>query len=300
VVSSAALAGGYRGGVRVAGLALAGVLVADLVGVVTLGSAPALTSVAATVRTASARTLSAHTARVAMSVGFSGGAPSMHTTFSEDLGGLVDFENHEMDLTGSTGPVAGLEARFVGGRLYEKLPPTLAAARHISTPWVSIPAPFGPTGSASPGTLTTGDPSATLTQLQNLSSGTITGATESGSEEVRGVPTTRYDLQLNIAAMNSLGTLYQAAQGLSGAPSTKINAAQIQVWIDSQGLIRRESFVMDATTSIPIAAGPLSFRATLSMEPYDFGVPVDVVPPPPDDVTDLPNAGALYGQPSSQ
>ncbi|HEV2369894.1 MAG TPA: hypothetical protein VGR90_08450 [Acidimicrobiales bacterium] len=283
-------AGWRRGLTRAVGLILTGLALADVVALLVLPSALDMTTVAATVRSASARTVSAHAARVYLSIDFSGGTAGAHNSFGEAFGGVVDFTNHELDVTAVSGPVSGVEVRSVGGRVYEQLPAGAGAIRGINTPWVSIPVPASPTSGAT-GTAPTGDPAATLTQLEALSAGSIIGATEVGSESVRGIDTTRYDLQLNLSALQSLGDLAQASEGLS--TSTQIRSAQIQVWIDGQGLLRRERLVFDGTARAPTLTTPVTVQSTVTIEPYDFGTPVDVHAPPADQVTDLPNLGAL-------
>jgi hypothetical protein len=100
-----------------------------------------------------------------------------------------------------------------------------------------------------------------------------------GSENIGGAPTTHYraDIDLDKVADRVGGgnvkELFKSA-GVSSVP--------VDVWIDRAGRVRREAFKF-------AAAGT---AIDMTIEFTRFGVPVDVTPPPADQVMD---AGALLG-----
>jgi hypothetical protein len=131
-----------------------------------------------------------------------------------------------------------------------------------------------------------GDPTQTLQYLR------ATGKLKKvGAEDVRGVATTHYkgatDLKkvpaaapakLRPALRKAVDRLIQ----LTGAASIPV-----EVWVDEQGLVRRESY----TENLKLQGR--STQVKNSMELYDFGTPVIAPVPPARDVTDL--SGALGG-----
>ena len=127
------------------------------------------------------------------------------------------------------------------------------------------------------------DPSQALQYLRAVSG----EVEDKGTEEVRGVSTTRYEAKVDLrkfpdvlpddqreAAEESVDTLIEQLGGESELP--------MEVWIDDDGLIRRQRF----NFSFDPETGPgYSFR--YDMELYDFGVEVNVQPPPEEDTADL-------------
>jgi hypothetical protein len=123
-----------------------------------------------------------------------------------------------------------------------------------------------------------GNPTDMLAALKGVGS-----SREIGQENIGGVATTHYQatIDLNKAAQripdrktaDSVKQMFSAA-GVSSFP--------IDVWIDRAGRVRRESFKFAA------AGTAMSMTITFTA----FGTPVDVTPPPADQVMD---AGALLG-----
>jgi hypothetical protein len=67
-----------------------------------------------------------------------------------------------------------------------------------------------------------------------------------------------------------------------------VEKVPVEVWVDEDGLVRREVLRYEDMRFAPGQTGDMTIR----MELYDFGVTVDVEPPPGDQVTDL---GELLG-----
>ena len=117
-----------------------------------------------------------------------------------------------------------------------------------------------------------------------------------GEEVVRGTATTRYSIEVDYRRMldgvpaetreQLKPTLERLGQMLSGEP------LPMEVWLDGRGTLRRIS--MSYEMSDP-SAGKIATEITADY--YDFGVKVDVAPPPASRTTDLidllRSAGAL-------
>jgi hypothetical protein len=105
-------------------------------------------------------------------------------------------------------------------------------------------------------------------------------------DRVRGVPTTHYKLDVDLARLAkgnaALRKTFEAVRKLTGKTSYPAEA-----WIDKQGRVRRMKIDMSFNT-------PLGGAFTMSMteDLFAFGVKVNVQPPDPSQVLD---AGALLG-----
>lgn len=114
----------------------------------------------------------------------------------------------------------------------------------------------------------------------------VSGAIETvGSNELRGVETTHYRARVDAAKLpklipagqrQSLGGLDQAAAqaGLASLP--------LEIWIDADNQVRKLSIDIDAKQ--PGTDG--SVKASLVVELYDYGKPLDLKLPPADEVVD--------------
>jgi hypothetical protein len=128
------------------------------------------------------------------------------------------------------------------------------------------------------------DPRALLEVLESVS-----GEIETvGTEELRGAQTTHYRATLDV---RDLGGLAPKAQGQSQelgemldqlVEQAGLSAIPFDVWLDEEGLVRK----VEASVSVapPGESDPL--EASLAFELYDYGLEVDVTPPPADEVVD--------------
>jgi hypothetical protein len=123
------------------------------------------------------------------------------------------------------------------------------------------------------------DPSQTLRMLM-----ASTDAHPLGYDRVRGVFTTHYKLNIDLARLakdnKELRKSFEKLRELSGVSSYPAEA-----WIDDKGRVRR--LKIDMSFNSPTGG---AFRMTMTEELYAFGIKVDVPPPAPADVIDL---GAL-------
>ena len=106
---------------------------------------------------------------------------------------------------------------------------------------------------------------------------------EVGSEEVRGVATTHYRGTVDLRKVAELApeevrTTYERVIALAG-----VTELPFEVWVDEEGLARR----MKYEQPLPSGSGGQKSTMALTMEMYDFGVQVDVEPPPSDQVIDM-------------
>lgn len=102
----------------------------------------------------------------------------------------------------------------------------------------------------------------------------VSGAVETlGEETVRGVPTTRYRLTLDLARLIETASEQQRAQLREELEGRERKTAPVEVSIDDVGLARRIRFVIDGDP--------------VSIDFFDFGIAVDVQAPPAAEVEDL-------------
>ena len=108
---------------------------------------------------------------------------------------------------------------------------------------------------------------------------------EAGEEEVRGVETTHYRgvVDLEQAAERFEGPRAEAARRSIRqlVRLTGQKAIPMEVWIDDESLVRR----MRWSQTLP--QGTAQSRMTMTMEMFDFGVPVSIARPPAGDVMTL-------------
>lgn len=97
-----------------------------------------------------------------------------------------------------------------------------------------------------------------------------------GTETVRGVKTTHYSGTIDLNKVPGGRQLARTA-GSSSIP--------VDVWVDENGLVRRERW------SEKLTLGTARTKIDTTMDLYDFGAPVVAVIPPAQDVTDLTGAG---------
>jgi hypothetical protein len=110
-----------------------------------------------------------------------------------------------------------------------------------------------------------------------------------GTEQVRGTDTTHYRLVVNLdkAVADAPGGQRDALQQLVNLYT--VHTFPVDVWLDSDGRVRRFQETIDpATIRMPAGSrSPFTGPLTVKYEMYDFGSPVDVKLPPADQVTDL-------------
>jgi hypothetical protein len=162
-------------------------------------------------------------------------------------------------------PGAGtLELRQVGDRSYVRVPPghPQAGGKH----W------FGFTATAGASALGSQDPLEFLRLL-----GGAEDVREVGEEEVNGVATTHYAVDVDAKTLRDLAAQSPGAAGLPAGAVQQIKDLTTDLWVDAEGLPRR----------VRVETAVQQIKARMSFEFLDYGKPVDVTAPPADDVLDI-------------
>jgi hypothetical protein len=217
--------------------------------------------------------------RFAMSTKTAGAGASFEMTGE----GTYDYATKEGEMT-FTLPGAGgqMLQRVVGDSLYMQLPtePEVFYELRLSD--------LVDTSLAA-----TTDPTAGLQTLREASDDVV----EVGRDEQRGASTTHY--RGTIPIEKALEALQGQMQDVVSQflDTTELEDVPFDAWIDDDGRLRR----MDQTMTIesPMLQGqPMTVETRFEM--YDFGIEVDVAPPPADAVRDgTPLLDAMSGQPQS-
>jgi len=203
----------------------------------------------------------------------------------------VDNEHQKIDMTMDLGLLGG-EMRMVmdGGIVYMRSP----AFADAPTPWVSMdPEKMDPAAAAQFGGFGAGttDPSA----YAGLFAG-VFDVKDSGQVDIKGVSTTHYvgtiDLQKVLESFPEM-----VGEDVDPATREQLEAAveqfealgietkiPFEIWIDEEGLPRRQGITMDFGDLVP-GAGEASMEMTVDYSA--FGEPVHVQIPKPSQVTDV-------------
>lgn len=241
------------------------VLVGGLVGVPLAGDdddgpAAVVLETPADLQAATDATTATGSARLAMTVAVTG-----PLNLDGTIDGEMEFATGNARTTIALAGVS-VEARLVDGLVYILGSTNQAIA--APSPWIRIdPAQARVEGLEA-------SYAAGLDLLAGLAGPGATQVTAQEEQQVRGVATTRYVVAVDPAAAGSL-----AGQLAGSAESATVDT--LEVYVDRQGLIRR--VVVAVTTTSAGAASTIAVNA----EFYDFGAPVTVVAPPPEEFTDV-------------
>jgi hypothetical protein len=212
----------------------------------------------------------------------------------------VDNVHQRVDMTMDLGMLGGeMQMVMDGGVVYMRSP----VFQEAGTEWVSMdPSKMDPADAAQFGGFGAGttDPSAFV----GLFAG-VFDVKASGEQELKGVPTTRY-----------VGTidLKKVLEGFSDVVGKDVDSATrkqlevaveqfealgigkkipFEIWIDEEGLPRRQRITMDFGDLVPGAEGA-SLDMTVDLS--EFGKPVDIEIPRRSEVTDMTEILAGAGQ----
>jgi hypothetical protein len=184
--------------------------------------------------------------------------------------------------------IAGMALEMVsdGTTLYLRLPEEARAATG-GKPWTKLDL-----NAIAPGLgALSGDPNPMQSFDQLRKAGTE--VEEVGEEEVRGTETTHFRTVLDLTS--SLDQLGGAALGDQAEPLRKqLAAVPVDVWLDGDDRIRRQRTTLDL--SLPGVPGATGTKVTTTVEAFDYGKPVTIEVPEPEDVSDLgiPGLGGLF------
>ena len=213
---------------------------------------------------------------------FTGTVESDGQTVTVNGTGDFDFTRSAVGLDVSAnaeGQQVKTEELFIGGTLYVQTP-GLAQAEPGKT-WISVDlsALTNSTAAGSTGAIGSGGNPAANLQLLSQEGNTVTPL---GSSTVDGVTVQGYAVTVNPAVINS-----QLAQ--DNLPSwmrqtlsnVNFGTTSFKVFIDSHGLLRRESITMQESSN----AQSVSVGETIDLS--DYGAPVNIQAPPPGQVLDF-------------
>ncbi len=239
------------------------------------------------------KTLAAKNAKIRLD--FSGSAAGQDLSFGGD--GIADFVNKKFQLTLQLPAAAGIsgtiEERVIGKDVYLMLP---AAESGLTggKPWIKIDA--SELGASSTTGLNFGseDPTQMLSTLRGVSD----SITKVGTAEIRGVQTTHYRAEVDLAkAVKASGadasSLEQFTKTLGSGTVPE------DVYLDSSGLARRFSVtikpVLPSTSASSTAPTTTAFTVTVDF--YDFGTTDTsaITAPPASEVGTLPTGLSTSG-----
>lgn len=214
----------------------------------------------------------------------------------------IDNEHKRVDMTMDLGMLGGeMQILMDGGVVYMRSP----AFQDVGTAWVSMdPSKMDPAAAAQFGGFGTGttDPSTYI----GLFAG-VFDVKASGEQEVGGVPTTHYvgtiDLKKVLAGFSDVvgedvdaATREQLEMVVEQFGSLGIDEKiPFEIWIDEEGLPRRQRITMDFGKLVP---GAEEAKMEMTVDFSDFGKPVDIEVPRPSEVTDITETMADAGNAS--
>jgi hypothetical protein len=201
------------------------------------------------------------------------------------------------ELSGGAVGTDRLEFVFDGLVYYMRIPEGLTALGGVGDKWLKIDLEEagGETG-VDLGALQQANQNPA--QLMQFLRGTSDDIEELGEEQVRGVETTHYRATVDFDAAAErtaeIGELSDEMREQVRAEiertkrQTGLETLPVDVWLDEDDLVRR--IRMDFT--FPLEGEEVGVEVTMDL--FDFGVDVDVAPPPPDqtvDITELASQG---------
>ena len=204
----------------------------------------------------------ANTARVELEFDMTIDGRSMKTSAV----GEIDFEHARsylvMDEVGSSGR---LEMISVGDTAFQR---RIGTGDDRSAKWFRLELPDGmPPFAAGSG------PADFLDELESMA----TEVTQLGEEDLDGVRVTHYRAVVDPSGAVDLSSLSDEAE---------IEVDPMHVWVDELGRLRRMTF----GSTLDDGSGAVA-RMDMTMSLFDFGVPVHIAAPDPEDVTDELEAG---------
>jgi len=249
----------------------------------------------------------------------------MGALFDISAEGLIDFDSGDTAMTMDMSAIAALagpdeeidpddliiEMRIVDQIVYMKLPGFMASVFGAEPgSWIAID-PEAIAGATDLESLTElsdqSDPSQILSFLRSASD----DVEQTGREEVRGEPTDRYEGTLDFA--RAFDSLPEDVQGefddrfgaeIDGQLADLVDQLGLDempytVWIDDEGRMRKLEITFDLG-EVMSAAGEemppgLGSEFTMVFELYDYGVEVDIEPPPVEEITELDPSTLLGG-----
>jgi hypothetical protein len=226
----------------------------------------------------------AQTARIAITTSMQAGG--MSVSYSET--GEFDFA-HSRGMMTMAAPF-GMTELFMPPKVYLKVSGSLAGTVSHGKTWIEADTgTFDSETSVSGSFGLGGNPADLLASLTAIAgSERIVGAAS-----IRGVPVTEYQVNIDPAKMTSKVPSQERAGLSEFAKSFGRGSIPVDVWVDNNNLVRqvRLSLHIPGETGAPGAAGTMTI--VVSIDFYDFGVPVRLSAPPAAQVASLSGPSAL-------
>lgn len=184
--------------------------------------------------------------------------------------GAVDFLANRASLTLTTPGRKPVDLVVDGETVYQR-------DGNVPSPKPWIVVPTGPVGGLSPvGAGSSGDPLATLRMLEE--DGLLRDVRHVGDDEVGGVRAARYTAAFDGDKLRErVGELRPELAAM--AQAMELDDTSLAVWVSDDGLLRR------VETTMSMSVREQSFEMTSGFDLRDFGAPVRIEVPPPDQVT---------------
>jgi hypothetical protein len=210
------------------------------------------------------------------------GEPLKADEFKFEISGLFDYPNERglmtMEAAGSPDEEMPVEFRLIGKTGYERW---IVKGKNY---WVKEiePEPSGdPTELLMPFPGSQTKPTDVLTRVLHASDKVETV----GKEDVRGVETTRYRANVNTREL-----VKQLPADKRPTEDVMSEDLPVEIWIDAESRLRRLRFTEDLSETDE----PASFHMEIDL--FDYGVEVDVQPPPADELISQDELDRLQGQ----
>lgn len=187
------------------------------------------------------------------------------------MDGAIDFSTEAIQVKVSSamlGGTEGIEVVVVDGQSYIKMP--MFQGKWMKTPAQQVGVKFT-------------DPTDGLSSLKNLAD-----LKEVGTEEIDGVSTTHYTGTLDLKEALAQANIPSADLAKIKQEMDRVkDGATVDVWVDDEGRVVqiKTSMSLDTGTGKPVA-----FSNTMKF--FDFGEPVDIKAPSPDQVISPSDVGA--------
>lgn len=259
---------------------------------------------------AAANTAAATTYKMAMTVTMSGVSGAGDLTVKAD--GEFDAKAERAHLTEDLGSLFGalgsssgvsvpkgsstIEVVLDGKTVYVKSGLLSMLGGGSDKPWVKVDASEMSGGSS----ITGGGTGTNPTGLLDLLTTEGNGLKELGHETLRGVDTRHVGTTIDLAKAladapaSSKAQLEEQLQSLGGSLDSFVTIP-VEAWIDADGQVRKFTMTFDfakAGKDVPELA---KAKATITVELYDLGKPVDIAVPPASQVSELDPSSLLGG-----
>jgi hypothetical protein len=218
-----------------------------------------------------------------------GGFADHRMTMQMDLGSVLAQAAEASGGTVPTGFDAPMQIVADGNAVYLRMPMLQALTGQAG--WLSLTqADVASAG----GSLGLGAGAVDPSQLLETLRGAAGAIEQVGTDQVRGVTTThvRTTVEIDKALARMPAAQRASLKDQLGRLDAPRQGLPVEVWIDRDGLVRRISVAIDDVNQTSTAGG----KATMRIDFFDYGEPVDIVVPAASDTTPFSDVlGAFAG-----